>query len=446
MPDLHFKKAPIHGDNALLRVFGFWALAASVVNLSIGASTFVIPGLLAASLGAAAPLAFILGAGVFLPVALCFAAAGSRIGETGGPYTYVRAAAGPLAGFLVASVFWISNAAGTAGIAAALVDQIGLLVPALAAPLPRACQLVGIYGALCAINALGARAGGMTVMLFSALKILPLIAVLAAGPWFIQAANLHGDAPLHGASLRSSLVIVIFAYSGLESALVPGGEFRNANRTVPAAALTGVALVVFLYIGLQVVAQGVLGSALASEAAPLARVGALIAPGGAAVILVTAGLAMAGCLQGDLLGSSRLLFALGRDGYLPHAFARVSLSRRVPVLAILAHAAAVAALAIGGTFESMASISGGAFCLVYLSVCLSAWRLQRAGISQQGTPFVLWGGPVIPLVACGGLTMVLWTLHAREWRAIALVLAVAIILYGVLRKRRSHLAANGVPG
>jgi APA family basic amino acid/polyamine antiporter len=101
---LHGSKAIAHntllGDAALLRAVGFWALAAAITNMTIGGAIFVLPGTLAATLGASAPVVFVLGALIFIPIALCFSAAGSRVSASGGPYTYVRAAFGPVCGIL----------------------------------------------------------------------------------------------------------------------------------------------------------------------------------------------------------------------------------------------------------------------------------------------------------------------------------------------------------
>ena len=154
----------IRVDAALVRGIGFWALAASVLNNTIGGSIFAMPGALASDMGAAAPLALLLGALVFVPIALCFSAAGSRIHATGGAYSYVTAAFGPLSGYVIASMLWISNVAASGGIAAALADQVGQVSPWFAQPMPRAAFIVSVFALLCALNARGVRIGARAIM------------------------------------------------------------------------------------------------------------------------------------------------------------------------------------------------------------------------------------------------------------------------------------------
>ena len=249
--------------------------------------------------------------------------------------------------------------------------------------------------------------------------------------------NLQWPAHLDWPAVGGAMVLAIFAYSGLENALSPSGEIRDPSKVVPLATLSAIATVVALYVGLQIVAQGALGGALAGQPAPLAALAQYIVPGAYAALLVVAGISVFGALQGDLVGSSRLIYALARDGYLPHALAMVSVTRRVPVLALAAHAAAVSSLTILGSFRALALMAGGAFCLVYLGCSAAAWQLQRRNIREHGTPFVLWGGPAIPLIACSTMILILATLARAEWQAIGLSLAFVMVLSWVARWRRA---------
>jgi APA family basic amino acid/polyamine antiporter len=233
------------------------------------------------------------------------------------------------------------------------------------------------------------------------------------------------------------MVLVMFAYSGMETALVPSGEINNPARDVPRATLVAIALVVLLYLALQVVGQGLLGPDLAASGVPVAdTAGALWAPG-RALLLVTACISMTGFLMGNLLGTARIVFALGRDRYLPSAFGTVSAKHRVPLLALIVHASFACGLAIAGSFDPLALISGGAICLVYALVSLAAWRAQSRDLRERGDrPFDLPGGALIPAVAVAAMAAIVTTLTALEWAAIGIALAVLVVLYVFLRLRR----------
>lgn len=432
----------LHGDAALLRAVGTLALAAAVVNVIVGGGVFQMPASLAKLMGAASPVALLAGAAAIFPVALCFAAAGSRVHATGGPYSYLSAAFGPFAGFVAGALMWISHVASSAGVAAALSHQVGNLVPALDTPAARATLIILVYSLLFALNAFGVKLGSRAISVLATLKLVPLFILIAAGLVFVNwsAVSLSpGDVPSVSA-LGASMVLVMFAYSGMEAALVPSGEVADPSRNVPRATVAAIVLVVALYLGLQVVAQGVLGSALVESKVPLSdTAGALWTPG-RALLLATACISMTGFLLGNLLGSSRLLFALGRDGYLPEVYGRVSPRYRVPLLGLLTHAALACALALGGSFDTLALVSGGAICLVYAVVALAAWKLQAADVRERAAPFNMPGGATVPLLAAVIMGAILCTLSTKEWAAIAVSLAALVMLYAVLHVRRGRAA------
>ncbi len=432
----------LEGDAALIRAVGSFALAAAVMNVIVGGGIFRMPAALSAQVGIAAPLALVAGAFAIVPVALCFAAIGSRAVATGGPYSYLGATFGNFAGFIAGALMWISNVTSSAGVAAALSVQVASLMPLFEAPLARGLLLTGVYAAIFGLNAFGVKLGARAITVLAALKLTPLFLLAGIGAFFVDwtQVSFAPSAVPSWAALGTGMVLVMFAYSGMETALVPSGEVRDPSRSVPRATLVAILLVVLLYLGLQIASQGLLGTtALANSPVPIAdTAGALWAPG-RTLLLITACISMAGFLLGNLLGSSRLLFALGRDGYLPHAYGRVSASHRVPLLALVTHAGIAWILALGGSFDALALISGGAICLVYVLVSLSAWRGQRSNLRERGdAPFVLWGGPLVPLLAIVAMLLIVTTLTGKEWLAIAVALAGLVVVYGVVRgsKRR----------
>ena len=235
----------LRADTALVRAVGTLALTAAIVNVTVGGGIFRAPSVLYAAMGAGAPLAFLAGAVAILPIALCFAVAGSRVGATGGPYSYTAAAFGTFAGFVAGALMWITNVASSAGISAALVDQIGNVVPAIATPGLRTATLVVLYAILIALNAFGVKLGARAIVALATLKLTPLFLLAGIGLWFVDWSQISVAVP-SWAALGPSMVLVMFAYSGMETALIPSGEVRDPARDVPRATLAAVALVVLL--------------------------------------------------------------------------------------------------------------------------------------------------------------------------------------------------------
>ena len=443
MNDATRSPQPLQGEAALIRAVGTFALTAAVINVIVGGGIFRMPSALSAQMGAAAPLALVAGALAIIPIALCFAAVGSRVQVTGGPYSYLAATFGPFAGFLAGALMWISNFTSSAGVAAALSVQVANLVPAVAPPLQRALLITGIYLVLFALNAFGVKMGARAITALAALKLTPLFLLAGIGVFFVDWSLVSfspAAAPSWGA-LGASMALVMFAYSGMETALVPSGEVQDPARSVPRATLVAILLVVLLYLGLQIVGQGVLGAQLGESGVPVADTAGAIWGPGRTLLLITACISMTGFLMGNLLGTSRLVFALGRDGYLPSAFARVSASHRVPILALVIHAGIAWVLAIAGNFDALALISGGAICLVYGLVALAAWRAQRRDLRERGdNPFMLPGGALVPVLAVLAMLAIVTTLTSKEWLAIGIALAVLVVVYALLHARRRATA------
>jgi APA family basic amino acid/polyamine antiporter len=437
--------ATLQGEAALIRAIGGFALTAAVINSIVGGGIFRMPSALAAQMGAAAPLALVAGALAIVPIALCFAAVGSRVQVTGGPYSYLTATFGPFAGFVGGALMWISNIASSAGVAAALSVQVANLVPALAPPVPRALLLTAVYGSLFALNAFGVRLGARAITALAALKLTPLFLLAVAGLFLVdwsQVSFTIGDVPSWGA-LGASMVLVMFAYSGMETALVPSGEINDPARHVPRATLAAIALVVLLYLGLQIAGQGLLGPGLATSGVPVADTAGAVWEPGRVLLLLTACVSMLGFLMGNLLGTARVVFALGRDRYLPRAFGTVSARHRVPLWALAVHAGLAWALAIAGSFDPLALISGGAICLVYGLVGLAAWRAQSLDLRERGgRPFDLPGGALVPAISVAAMAAIVTTLTALEWAAIGIALTLLVVTYLVLRLRRAGTAQD----
>src|SRR5712671_5993246 len=146
-------------EPGLRRVIGVRGLAAAIFNITIGAAIFVLPAHMAAGLGAAAPLAYLVCAVATALVALCIAEAGSRVPQSGGPYAYVGTALGPYAGFLCGVLLWLGITLAMGAVSTVFADAVSGLVPGLGGALPRAVLLIASYGGLAFVNIRGTALG-----------------------------------------------------------------------------------------------------------------------------------------------------------------------------------------------------------------------------------------------------------------------------------------------
>jgi basic amino acid/polyamine antiporter, APA family len=220
-------------ESSLRRSIGTLALAAGIVNVTIGAGIFRLPADMAATLGATAPLSYVLCAIAMGLIVLCMAEAGSRVSLTGGPYAYIEVAFGRFVGFLAGFLLWMILTFAMAAVATVLMASLGALVPALASRAAASATLVAIYAVFAAINILGVERGAHVNTAITVAKILPLLLLVVAGIFAIDPDNLSAGDPPDLATLARSSILLIFAFAGLEAALVPGGEVKDPARTVP---------------------------------------------------------------------------------------------------------------------------------------------------------------------------------------------------------------------
>jgi amino acid transporter len=202
-------------------------------------------------------------------------------------------------------------------------------------------------------------------------------------------------------------------------------------------------VVALLYIAIQLAAQGLLGAALPGDPTPLASAANVaLGPAGRTLILVGSALSMFAYVSGMTLAVPRMLFAFGRDGFLPAALARVHPRWRTPHVAIVVQTALVIVLALFARFEQLAVAANVTVLLVYAGCCLAASELRRRDVRSGGIPFRVPAGAVVPWLALGVIVWLLWGLRADEWRAAGLVVVAAVVVYLVTApSRRARVAA-----
>ena len=425
-------------ERALVRAVGIVGLAAGIVNVTIGGGIFRLPSGVAALLGAAAPLAYIVCAAAMALVVLCFAEAASRVSLTGGVYAYVEVAFGPLVGFVTGVLLWVGLTSALAAVSSFFADSIAALVPALASANAKRAVILVVFALLAGLNVRGVRGASRFNTVLTAAKLVPLLVLIGFGFLALRAENLRWTGTPSGGDVARASLLLIFAFLGIEAALVPGGEVRDPARTAPRAIFLAMVAIVAIYLAVQIAAQGVLGPSLATQATPLAAAAGVAAgPWGRTLILVGSSLSMFGYVSGMTLSVPRMLFAFARDGFLPAAVSSVHPRFRTPHVAIAIQAAIAALLALTGSFEPLAILANGSVLLVYAGCCLAALELRRRDVRLEGAPPVFRGRAmsVVPWLALAFIVWLLASLRLREWIAVVTVALVALLAYRVARWR-----------
>jgi APA family basic amino acid/polyamine antiporter len=427
---MHAPPAPKE-EAGLIRAIGVPGLTANIVNSTVGAGIFALPALVAAQLGAASPVAYIICALAMCLFVTSFAMAGSRVSLTGGLYAYVETAFGRYVGFLAGVLYFLTAILAISGIVGLIASSVGNLIPSLATQLGRFVIILSTLLFLAAINIRGVKIGARAVETVTVIKLAPLIIFVVAGISFLRPEALAWPGWPQTDALGRSVLLLLFAFVGVEVALVPSGEIKQPARTVPRAIFTALGITTLLYIMIQLVALGVLGSELGKYGDTGLAEAAARFLGNAGRTLMLAGLAISafGFATSDILSSPRIIFAFGRDGFIPKWFAHVHPRFHTPDVAIVTYAAIAFALSFSSTFQRLAVLSNMAVLLLYILCCLAALELNRRDIRSDGAPFKFRGQSVVPIVA---IILIIWVLaHATkvEFEITAACLAAASLLF-----------------
>jgi APA family basic amino acid/polyamine antiporter len=411
-------------DTGLVRAVGTWGLTASTVNIIVGAGIFAVPAALAAGVGPYAPLAFIICAVAIGSVAICWAEGGSRLPTSGGAYGYIEAAFGPLVGYVAGTLLWFGDALACGGVTAALADVVVSVLPSQVRATAHAAVIIGAIGAIACVNIGGVARGARLVNAATLVKLIPLAVFVIAGAGALHTANyLPTAAPSTGGAGRA-LILALFAFTGMEVSLAASGEVAQPARTIPRALAMAMLFVTLLYVAVQVIAQGILGAALATSTVPLADAMARISPALRILMLVGAALSMLSWLSSDLLGTPRMLFASARDGRLPRLLGRLHPRSHAPHIAILTYSGLAVCLALSGTFAELAVLATLTSAVLYIAGCAAAWRLARRGVALAGPPLNFRWLRAAMLIGIGSM-LILIALGSRE-EIIGLVALIAV--------------------
>lgn len=429
MPDRTASETSPPRGRELVRAVGVWGLAASIFNVTVGGGIFRLPASAAAAAGPSAPFVYLICAAMMACVVLCFADAGSRITLTGGPYAYVEAVFGRYVGFLAGVLLWMLGTTAVAGVSSAFAEGLGALFGMEGLRIP---VIVAMFMLLAAINIRGVEQGTRLIMAASIAKLLPLIAFVAIGVFFIQPDNLVVRDMPSASSMARAAIVLVFAFSGVETALVPSGEVKDPARTVPRALAIAMIGVTLLYLAVHIVAAGLLGDRLAtSTAAPLAFAAeSFLGTPGRLLLLIGASISMFGYVSGMTLAVPRALFRFAEDGLLPRAVGAIHPTFRTPHIAILLQTTLVCGLAVFNSFEQLAVISNLAALLLYAGCAAATMMLRRQGVRQDGAqPFSVPGGPAVPIITIALITWLLSSITRAEWTVLVGTLGVATVFY-----------------
>jgi len=408
----------------LKRELGVREAVALVVTSIVGATIFIMPGVVAAKAGPLSILGWVISGALTVPMALCFAELAGLYEKAGGPYVYVKDAFGRLLGLIVGWSLTVVSWAVISLLAVGFGLYSSYIFPS--------SQQFQMFIAIAAIlfftllNYLGVKLSATALNLLALGTVAIILVFIVGSLQFVRLSNFIPFAPYGWLALGPVLVLTFVPYMGLEVVALPAEEFKNPRRDIPVGILVGTIIVVAIYVLVSVASLGTIGwQRLGASSAPIAEA-AEFAFGKFGGFLIDIGVLVTilGCMNCSIFTFSRLTYAMGRDRAIPLVFATLDTKFSTPGIALLFQAVLSTILVISGTFEKLAYLTAYITLLIYVMIFLAYVRLRRKASASKAFRAPFGNVMAISAIIFSAILLAYSDLWAAVWGSLLILLSI----------------------
>lgn len=439
----------------LPRVLGLVSIIGLVMGTMIGSGIFINPAKVAQDVGTPELmlLVWIVGGVLSFFGALAISELGTAFPKAGGVYVYLREAYGPLVAFLFGWALFLVIEAGTVATLAVgfstkylpyFIDMSGLQQKVVA---------VTLVAVLAFINILGVRKGAALMNFLTAIKFVGLIGICVVVFLFAEGSTGNflssGSATPPAGGLMGSfgvaLVAALWAYKGWETSSYSAGEIKDPQKKLPLGLFIGTLTVVGLYVLANLAYLYVFPASRMAQSDRIAAdvMEAAVGPVGAAVVALIILMSMTGTANGHIMASSRVFYAMAKDGLFFKAVANVHPRYLTPYVSLLLMGCWAAVLSLSGTFEQLYSYVVFGFW-IFMGLTVAGVMILRRKRPDVLRPYKTWGYPVTPILfILSAVFLTVNSLIRTFWNSfigLALI-AVGIPVYFIWKRRRKAPSA-----
>jgi len=388
--------------------------------------------------------------------------------KAGGPYVYLRESFGPLWGYLFSwNHFFINTAGSVAAIAVAFATYLGYFLPSIGSENPllayhatifshpfdvtiKGTQLVAmlVIAVATVVNVRGVRLGGWVTNIFTLAKVSALLALIAAvfllgkanftnfSPWWPD----HWTKGLTSA-FGLSMISALWAYEGWATVTMSAGEIRKPERNVPLSLLIGTAIVILLYLSVNLAYASVMPLDRLAGSPRIAVDVAVIVLGPLGASLITVGILCStfGTINNSFLSDARSMYAAGADHTFAPGFGKVHPRFRTPFVTIVTLGVWSILLTMSGTYDQIAAYVVFGSWVFYAMTALSVIILRRK-MPDLPRPYKAWGYPYATLLFVAAAGWFLYSTLVEDPRDAIIgivLLLVSLPFYLYWTRRRS---------
>ena len=421
----------------LIRGINRWDMVALMLNATIGGGIYGLPSQVFAKSGSYSLLAMLICVAVISLIIFCFAEVGSRFSSTGGPLLYAHEAFGPFAGFMTGWFSLVLRIIGMAAISNITVSYLAFFFPFAQTGMGRSIFISVLVITLCYINLIGIKQSVLFNNIFTIGKIFTLLFFVIVGMFFIKAENFNFKAPVSFDSFSSSVLLMVYAFSGFSGVITTAGEMKNPQKDIPYSLITVQVFKTILYMLIQVVCIGTL-STLAYSDKPLTDAASNFLPGwGGIAITIGALISFTATLNGGVLVASRTCYGLAEQNLLPSFMGKVHARFHTPHVSLLFTCGIMLVLTLTNSLLFLLTVNAIGTLLIYIITCAALIKLRKKK-NIPAAAFIIPAGKAIAALSILFCIMILTGSTKQQLLYILCVLGAGAIVYGVfiLGKKR----------
>ena len=462
------------GGPRLRRSLGVVGLTAFGVGCTIGAGIFTLTGDVAAhQAGPAVSLAFVLSSIACFFAGLCYAEFAAMVPISGSAYSYSYVTLGEGIAWIIGwslVLEWLFSASVVAiswsGYASAALKGLGFPLPAVLRHSPFAVSASGHWAlsgawldlpavlvvvACTALALAGTRTSAAVNTAIVAAKVIALVMIIVIGARYVHPGNWRPFIPRNTdgfgrfgwSGVARGAGTLFFAYIGFDGVSTLAEEARNPQRTLPWSLFASLLICTVLYVSVSIVVTGLasyrslgvsdpLYFALSSAGVSLGYLEDLVA--------VVAIVGLLSVVLASIVGQVRIFYSMARDGLLPPAFGRLSVSTGTPYLATLITGIAATLMAALLPLELLGELISIGTLLAFAMVCAGVVLLRRIAPDARRpfrTPWV----PVVPALGFLSCIALMLSLPAGTWIRLVVWIGVGLAIYATYGRRHSRISA-----
>lgn len=395
-------------DKSLKKDLGLISAMALVVGMVIGSGIFMKPGKVIEAAGDSSLglVAWLLGGIITLAAGLTVAELGAQIPKTGGLYTYLDEVYGKLWGYLFGWVQTVIYGPATIGALGLYFSSLMLAFFSLDEAVRFPLAIVSVLF-LAGVNSLGAKYGGAIQSVATAGKLIPIALIAIFGLWKGNGQVLNMTSGVgHAAGMGAAILATLWAYDGWIGVSFVAGEMKNPARQLPQAIVIGLGIVMAAYLSVNVAILHVLP---ASEVVSLGKLAAGTAAGwlfgdiGGKLVSIGILVSIFGTLNGYILTSPRVSYAMAQRGQLPASgiFSRTHESFGTPIYATILQVSLAIVLMLVGDPDRLTDLAMFIIWAFYILAFVAVFIMRKRN-PKEARPYSVPAYPLVPVVAIAG--------------------------------------------